>query len=493
VSAVLPPAARLLILAVVVSGGTAAAAWATGVPSWDTGDLLACIGIVVATAIAERFPVEVHYRNERDVYSLSDAIWTGALLLAQPSVLALAVGAGVLAGQLLQRRPPLKVAFNAGQFLLAITVALGVFAVLGSPPADEPAGWLAAAAAMAAFQVVNTLLVGAILALAERRGLAGVLQPSTGVLQWAGSVSAGVLAAIVWADEPTGLPLLVVPLGLTYLAYRGWLRTVQERDWMAQMGEAADAIARSADLTKRITGTERPDPVGGLAATLNNMLDALEASFNRERTFVRESSHELRTPITICRGHLEVLPPDPAPDELPETIAMVLGELDRMTRIIDDMAELAYMEDPASLRTGSVELAKFLPDVASKAGPLLNGRLRVAPVAGEGTIQADVQRLTQALINLIKNARDHTPADTPIELRVVSDDAACRFEVADAGGGLSPEDAQHAFQPFYKGSDSDGSGLGLAIVSGIARAHGGVAGVDNRVGQGATFWIRLPR
>jgi signal transduction histidine kinase len=95
------------------------------------------------------------------------------------------------------------------------------------------------------------------------------------------------------------------------------------------------------------------------------------------------------------------------------------------------------MEDPASLRTGDVELARFLPEVASKAGPLLNGRLSVAPIAGEGTIRADGQRLTQALINLITNARDHTPPDTPIELRVVSEPEACRFEVADAGGGLS--------------------------------------------------------
>jgi signal transduction histidine kinase len=493
VSAVLPPTARLLVLGVVGGGIVAASAWAMDVPNWSTGDLLAWLGIVVATAVAERLPVEVHYRNERDVYSLSDAIWTGALMLVMPSVLALAVGAGVLVGQLMQRRPPLKVAFNVGQFMLAISVALGVFSLLGSPPADEPSGWLAAAVAMAGFQVVNMLLVGAIIALAERRRLGDVLLLSTGVLQWAGSVSAGTLGAIVWADEPTGLPLLLVPLGLTYLAYRGWLRTVQERDWMAQMGEAADAIARSADLTKRISETDRPDPVGSLAATFNHMLEALEASFNRERTFVRESSHELRTPITICRGHLEVLPPEPAPDELPEAIAMVLGELDRMTRIIDDMSQLAYMEDPASLQEGDVELARFLPEVASKAGPLLNGRLRVAPVPGEDTIRADGQRLTQALINLLKNARDHTPADTPIELRVVSEPAACRFEVADAGGGLSPEDERHAFQPFYKGTRSDGSGLGLAIVSGIARAHGGVAGVENRHGEGATFWIRLPR
>jgi signal transduction histidine kinase len=482
-----------LVLGVIAGGCAAAIGWVTDAGSWSSGDAIACLGILVATAVAERLPVEVHYRNERDVYSLADAVWTGAILLAQPSTVALAVGTGVLVGQLLQRRPPLKIAFNVGQFLLAITVALTVFDALGSPPADEPSGWLAAAGAMAAFQLVNTLLVGTIIALAERRRLDDVLLASTGLMHWAGNVPAGILGALVWTAEPLGLPLLLVPLGLTYLAYRGWLRTVQERDWMAQMGDAADAIARSGDLSRRITETDRPDPVGQLAATFNRMLEALEASFRRERTFIRESSHELRTPITICRGHLEVLPPDPAPDELPETVATVLDELARMTRIVDDMAELAYMEDPGSLRSGEVHLESFLPEVASKAAPLLNGRLRVAPVPGDDTLRADSQRLTQALINLLANARDHTPDGTPIELRVVSEPAGYRFEVADAGGGLAPEDEQHAFQPFYKGGESGGSGLGLAIVSGIARAHGGAAGLENRRGEGATFWIRVPR
>src|SRR5215207_8722282 len=112
--------------------------------------------IALATAIAERFPLDLHYRNARDVYSLAAAIWTGSLLLVEPSVLAIAVASGVLVGESLERRPPVKVAFNVGQFTLAISAALAVFEALGSPPADEPATWLAAAAAMATFQAVNT-------------------------------------------------------------------------------------------------------------------------------------------------------------------------------------------------------------------------------------------------------------------------------------------------------------------------------------------------
>ena len=164
-----------------------------------------------------------------------------------------------------------------------------------------------------------------------------------------------------------------------------------------------------------------------------------------------------------------------------------------MARIVDDMSALAYMEDPASLRRGDVDIESFLAELAVKAAPLLNGRLRMGPVVDNETLRADGQRLTQALINLLTNAREHTPAGTPIELRVAADNGTWRFEVADSGGGLSPEHAEHAFQPFVKGADSDGSGLGLAIVAGIAHAHGGAAGVDNRRGEGATFWVKIPR
>lgn len=184
-------------------------------------------------------------------------------------------------------------------------------------------------------------------------------------------------------------------------------------------------------------------------------------------------AHELRTPITICRGHLEVLPNQPEPDDLLETVALVLDELDRMTRIVVDMNALAYMEDPASLRRGTFDIERLLTDVARKATPLLNGRLQVEPVPADRLPCADEQRLVQALINLIKNAHDHTSPDTAIHVRAVGEPGAWRFEVADAGAGLAPDEEQLVLQPFYKRAESDGTGLGLAIVAGIARAHGG--------------------
>jgi len=489
----LPPVARVFTILVIVGGAATAAAWLGAVDSWSRADLLAFAAVAAGTAAAERFPLEIHYRSERAVYSLSDALWTGTLLLARPSVLVLSVGVGVLAGQALLGRPPLKLAFNLGQFLIGMTAAVAVFEALGSPPPDEPWAWPAAALAMAVFQVLNTVFIGVIIALAEGRSFRGVALPWTGVLHWVGNVAVGIVGALVWVAEPLALPLLMVPLGLTFFAYREWVRTAQERDWMERMGHAADAIADSGDLSRRITETGGEDPVGHLATTLNRMLSRIEESVRRERKFIRETSHELRTPITISQGYLEVLEPGAAPAEVAETNAIVIDELRRMARIVEDMNHLAYLEDPAALRRGEVVIADLLADVAAKTSRLLDGRLEVEPPPPRASLPGDEERLVQALINLLKNAADHTPPGAPVRLRVEQEPRSWRIEVADRGGGLPPGEEERLFDPYVRGPGSGGTGLGLAIVGSIARSHGGRAGVENRAGEGATFWLRLPR
>lgn len=224
------------------------------------------------------------------------------------------------------------------------------------------------------------------------------------------------------------------------------------------------------------------------------MLDRLEASYRRERRFISEASHELRTPITICRGHLELLDTEPDATELKETVDLVVDELDRMARIVEDMNTLARMEDPASLRRVEIGVDALVADVAAKTALLADGRLRVARSTSGLQVTADAQRLTQALINLVKNAVQHTPEGTLVELRATSRPAQWRFEVADYGGGVPAGSEDAVFQPFCTGTSTrPGNGLGLAIVSGIARAHGGRAGLDNRPGEGATFWLEVPR
>jgi signal transduction histidine kinase len=263
---------------------------------------------------------------------------------------------------------------------------------------------------------------------------------------------------------------------------------------LVDMARTASTIAEVGDLTRRIAPSVGRDEVGQLTLAFNRMLDRLEAAFRRERRFIREASHELRTPITICRGHLEVLGESPSSEELRETIALVVEELGRMSRVVEDMTTLARAEAPDFLRPQPVTLDRFLDEVAVKAETLMTGRLSVERVPTGATLMADPQRLTQALINLLQNAAVHTPPHTPVTLRLVPERQAWRFEVADEGGGLSPALEDTVFQPFRRGNTgAPGSGLGLAIVKGIAEAHGGSAGLDNRPGHGATFWIRVPR
>jgi signal transduction histidine kinase len=238
--------------------------------------------------------------------------------------------------------------------------------------------------------------------------------------------------------------------------------------------------------------------------------DQIEIALQRERdraehlrelddmkdAFLSAVSHELRTPITVCRGHLEVLADGAGAQEVLAVKETLVDELGLMGRLVDDLATLARADDPAMLRLETLAADGFLDGLTAKAQTILGGRLRTerdARAAG-APLRADPQRLTQALLNLVRNAAEHARGDGPVILRArASTPAGWRFEVADEGGGLPAGDERVVFDPFETGSSpTGGTGLGLAIVRGIARAHGGEAGVDNRPGRGATFWIGIP-
>jgi signal transduction histidine kinase len=229
---------------------------------------------------------------------------------------------------------------------------------------------------------------------------------------------------------------------------------------------------------------QRERDLAGQLRELDEMKDA----------FLSAVSHELRTPITICRGHLEVLEDGASEMEVRAVKETLVDELALMGRLVEDLATLAQVDDRALLRLEPVPVNCFLYGTAAKAEPILGERLRVDEFGTEGvTVRADPQRLSQALLNLVRNAAEHAAGHGPVRLRATGEQASVLFEVADSGGGVPPGQEQKLFEPFTTGSSgSGGTGLGLAIVRGIARAHGGEAGVDNRPGLGATFWIRIP-
>ncbi|MDV2996152.1 MAG: putative sensor histidine kinase TcrY [Chroococcidiopsis sp. SAG 2025] len=224
------------------------------------------------------------------------------------------------------------------------------------------------------------------------------------------------------------------------------------------------------------------------------MLDRLQAAFSSQRNFINDASHELRTPITIIRGHLELMGDDP--QEREETVALVTDELDRMSRFVDDLLLLAKAEQPNFLKLERLDLTTLVAEIYSKAIALSTDRHWQIDRHSPGTIIADRQRLTQAMINLAQNATQHTTTGDTIALGCMQRHNWVRLWVRDTGEGISLADQQRIFERFARTTKSqrrsEGAGLGLAIVRAIAQAHGGKIELSSRPHRGSTFTIVLP-
>lgn len=258
-----------------------------------------------------------------------------------------------------------------------------------------------------------------------------------------------------------------------------------------QLTDTARAITDT-DLTGRIP-VRGDDELAELARTFNAMLDRLAAAFATQRAFVDDAGHELRTPITIVRGHLELLGDDP--DERRETVALVTDELDRMARIVDDLLVLAKAEQPDFARPRPVELSDLTTELLAKARALGDRTWRLDACA-EGEARVDEQRVAQAVLNLARNAVEHTRPGEEVAIGSALADGSVRVWVRDGGPGVAPEDRERIFERFARGRErraSDGAGLGLSIVRAVADAHGGRVELDSRPGHGATFTLVLPR
>jgi signal transduction histidine kinase len=281
-----------------------------------------------------------------------------------------------------------------------------------------------------------------------------------------------------------GLVVLLIGSILAWRLARGILRPV------AAVRATAQTISES-DLTRRIPVTGH-DEISRLAVTFNSLLDRLERAFHTQRAFVDDAGHELRTPITIIRGHLELM--DDEPEERRKTIWLVMDELDRMSRIVNDLLILAKVEQPDFLDMEVVDVKALTEEVHAKATALAPRRWEIEHV-GQGRVVADRQRLTQAMVQLAQNAASHTEDGDVVTLGYAVSDGEARFWVRDTGPGIRREDQERIFQRFARSRDGlprEGAGLGLAIVRAIAVAHGGLVEVHSRPGEGATFTIHVP-
>lgn len=289
-------------------------------------------------------------------------------------------------------------------------------------------------------------------------------------------------APIYWAYATVSGIALVVIAGLCWLLVGRLLRPI------AMVRRTAEEITAT-DSSKRIPVTGHDD-LALLSTTINSMLDRLDVAARDQRRSLDDIGHELRTPLTIARGHLELM--DLAdPVDASETRDVVLSELDRMRRLVDDLLTLAHSREPRLLHLQSTDLVQLTDETITKATSLGDRVWQLESVA-EVSEWLDPQRITQAWLQLAANAVQYSPPGSVIAIGSAVEAGQVRLWVRDEGQGIALEDQPRVFERHERGSSGTGTGLGLAIVAAIARSHGGDVELESEVGVGSTFTIRLP-
>jgi two-component system OmpR family sensor kinase len=318
-----------------------------------------------------------------------------------------------------------------------------------------------------------------------------------------------------------------------------WFATVLIRRELRPLDRVAATAARVAemplargevDIRERVPeqDTDPATEVGKVGAALNRMLghveQALTARHESEtqvRRFVADASHELRTPLASIRGYAELVQRMPAdlPDDVVRAMGRVESEARRMTTLVEDMLLLARLDAGRDLDLTEVDVAALAVDAvadAHVAGPDHVWRLDLGGPDGAGEsggsdesdedvdlppalVSGDEHRLRQVLVNLLSNARVHTPAGTTVTVGVRQEDTQVVLRVQDDGPGIAEPLRSRLFERFARGdasrnraAGSTSTGLGLAIVHAVVTAHGGTIEVDGTPGA-TTFTVRLPR
>lgn len=250
------------------------------------------------------------------------------------------------------------------------------------------------------------------------------------------------------------------------------------------------------DLTRRVPVQGR-DEIAQLASTFNSMLDRIEAAYKEQRQFVDDAGHELRTPITVVRGQLELMD-SATPEEQARSIQLATTELDRMARMVNDLLTLAVADSGKFIHPAPTDVTELTIDIEDKARTI-SDRITLVDAA-EGVVDLDEQRITEAVLELYGNALRYSEGavDLGSDFRGNGSQRVFRIWVRDKGPGIEEAQQQALFNRFSRGprtpdpTHKSGAGLGLSIVQAIAKAHGGAAFVNSTPGLGSIFGLEVP-
>lgn len=299
---------------------------------------------------------------------------------------------------------------------------------------------------------------------------------------------AGLIRAFLIAGAIGGL----VTILLAWIATRRALRP------LAGIADRAETITAGA-LDVRVGPVPGTDEISRLAASIDLMLGRLEDSFARQQRFVQDASHELRTPITIARGHLDVVDPDrDTSAEVRAAIDLAVSELERMARLVERLLVLARSGDGAPGDNGLLDVATIAEEALSRVGGDSERIWTLDPIPQPIHVRGDAEALVDVLVNLLENARRHTRVGGSVRVGVRAAGGRAVITVADDGEGIDPELLPHIFERFSRadrarGRTTGGTGLGLSICKAYVEAHGGTISIASELEVGTTVTIDLPR
>ncbi len=294
--------------------------------------------------------------------------------------------------------------------------------------------------------------------------------------------------------------LALFPVCVLLAGGGGWLLARRALAPVDHMRSAAERISAE-DLSKRLESKGNGDELDRLANTLNKMLMRLDAGFSQTRRFSADASHELQTPLTILKGELEVsLRSKRSTEEYEQVLTSALEEINRLARLVEGLLLLSRA-DAGVLRMDSkpIDLAQLIQEVFEQTRILADSQ-HVAYTLGPlppVTVKGDYEQLRRLVLNLVDNAIKYSASEGTVTLVLGKNEETASIQVIDTGPGITPEEQNRIFQPFYRAKDSGtrsgrGSGLGLSIAVSIAEAHGGRIEVESTPGKGSIFKVVLP-
>jgi signal transduction histidine kinase len=330
------------------------------------------------------------------------------------------------------------------------------------------------------------------------------------------STEPGLVREFIIAQLITGAALIAL------LAVAGEWLIGRGLEPLSEMAATANEITTIGDLAARMPDADDQTEVGRLGSAINTMLDRIQQAFSmrlhseqKVREFAADASHELRTPLTTIRGYAELYRQGAlGPDQLPSAMRRIEQEAQRMSTLVAELLELARLDRTSSLDLTETDLAAVVRDAVADAIAVEPRRPVRAEAPPRLVAVVDEPRVRQVVANLLGNVRAHTPSTTPVAVRLGVITGGVLIEVADAGPGMSADDAIRAFDRFHRAADShngksadgasaaeagraeggrtSGSGLGLSIVQAIATAHGGQATLESKPGRGTKVRVWLP-